>query len=160
LNLQDRTFFVVDQDIAHPIVGHSELAELGLDPQSTLDRLRFSRDTGDDIKPALEGTMINETSSLALAEYWWKKLCSLVREYKDIFRVQLLDDPPAKVTPMDVKYNPEKESTTWISYNRKYAQEEVSLLKEHIQSLEKNGFVYRNPHARFASPATWLQKMC
>jgi transposase InsO family protein len=175
LTLRDRTFFVVQQDVGQPIIGHHELEELGIDPNSTLERLTFSSttpdtDIGQEEPESIVGQDAPQSLDMAIQhmllrarqnnmpESWWRKLCKLVKEYKDIFRVQLLDDPPADVTPMQAVIKPGKEATTWNTYNRKYTQEELKWLKNHLQTLEKYGFVYRNPHARYASPALVVGK--
>jgi len=41
LHLRNRMFFIVQNDIGIPIIGNSELSEIGIDPISTLDRLSF-----------------------------------------------------------------------------------------------------------------------
>ena len=38
---------------------------------------------------------------------------------------------------MDVSLKPGKENTTWVSYNRKYTDEELKWLKKHIETLEQ-----------------------
>lgn len=47
LNLRDLVFFVVEQDVGQPIIGLSELEELGLDPKSTSNRLSHERTVSD-----------------------------------------------------------------------------------------------------------------
>jgi hypothetical protein len=112
LNIRNIKFFIVNQDIGMPIIGHSELHELGIHPLSTLERLQSSSDDIDEVEApevdppeSLEYAtqqMLNRAKSAGMPENWWKKLCKLVGTYKDIFRVRLESDPPAEVTPMDV----------------------------------------------------------
>ena len=171
LFLRRRKFFVVDQAIGAPIIGHSELSEIGVDAKSTLSRLSYSHIDEDDemedptaeresqvsLKTAIE-QMLKRAKENGMHRRWWKKLCDLVWDYEDIFRVDLTTEPPADVTPMDVSIKPGKESESWTTYNRKYTRDELKWLKTHIDSLVKGGFLKRNPHARFASPALVIPK--
>ena len=173
LNLRNRQFFVVDEDIGYPIIGHSELEELGIDPKSTLQRMQYSDSANDDLDPMQEDEiveegpvsielaieqMLNRARQSGMPTHWWKKLCNLVWSYKDIFRVSLENDPAAEVTPMDVSFKPGKENYTWRTHNRKYTSEELKWLKNHLKKLEEYDLVYRNPHARYASPALVIPK--
>ena len=171
LFLRQRQFFVVDQDIGVPIIGHSELEEIGIDPKSTLDRLSYRHIDDQDDSFALSEEysstlsldmalqqMLKRAKDNKMPHNWWLKLCQLVRQYKEIFRVELTQDPPADVTPMDVSIIPGKETESWHTYNRKYTQQERKWLKNHIDSLVASGFLRRNPHARYASPALVIPK--
>lgn len=60
------------------------------------------------------------------------------------------DVDPAEATSMDVSFKNSKESTTWITYEVKYTQDELSWLSY--------GMRFRNPHARHASSAVILAK--
>jgi hypothetical protein len=102
--------------------------------------------------------MLARAKNAGMPEFWWKKLCVSLKEYSDIFRVELQDDPAANVTSMDVSFKEGAKDVSWSSYNLKYTQEEFKWLKDHIEKLERYGFVYRNPHARYASPALVVSK--
>jgi hypothetical protein len=177
LTLRDRIFYVVEQDVERPIVGHSELAELGIDPNSTLERLSYKPpdlDQDDEISSEeyehITSEFVSQTLDLAIhqmlkraqdngmPEEWWKELCKIVWKHKDVFRVSLLKDPPADVSPMNIRFKTGAQDKTWKSYNRKYTQEEYTWLKSHIETLEKYGFIYRNPDARYVSPALVVPK--
>ncbi len=172
LNMKSRTFFVVEQDIGLPIIGHHELAEIGIDPLSTMERISFRpkdyfveedelKSIDDDGSQSLDlaiQQMLMRARNAGMPEFWWKKLCILVKEFSDVFRVELQNDPAANVTPMDVSFKDGAKDIVWTSYNLKYTQDELKWLKDHIEKLEKYGFVYRNPHARYASPALVVSK--
>jgi len=102
--------------------------------------------------------MLNRSLQNGMPKKWWNVLFKLVKEYKDIFRVDLCEDPPSRVTPMSVSFKPGAEKKTWSSYNLKYTQEELQWLKSHIDKLQKLGYIYRNPHARMESPALVVPK--
>ena len=178
LHLRERVFFIVKQDIGIPIIGHSELSEIGIDPISTIERLSTvsnNQDFDDEIEMEVYSSehdfgekgltldiaiqqMLMRAKRANMPEYWWKKLCTLVKSYRDIFRVELAYDEPSKVTPMDVAFKKGAENVEWNSYNQKYTVQELKWLKEHIAALEKYGFIYRNPDARYASPALVVPK--
>jgi hypothetical protein len=168
LNLKSRTFFVVEEDIGLPIIGHHEMAEIGIDPKSTIQRLSFTpkdyfveeeelkeseEDSGSQSLEFAMQQMLMRAKKADMPEIWWKRLCVLVRQYSDIFRVELGNDPAANMTPMEVSFKEGARNISWASYNLKYTQEELKWLKNHLETLEKYGFVYRNPHAKYASPA-------
>jgi hypothetical protein len=173
LRMKKCQFFVVQEKLELPIIGLSELAEIGLDPKSTIDRLSFgllqnesekdeyiSQDD-DDSNCTLDfliQQMLLRAKKAGMPEPEWKLLCKLVNKYKDVFRDELSEDPAANVTPMDVFIKTGMENVSWNSYNIKYTQEELAWLKDHISKLEENGFIYRNPHARYASPALVVPK--
>lgn len=171
LHLRNRKFFVVLEDIGNPIIGHSELEELGIDTKSVIERLSFapedpsedetSVDRDDSTKVSLDMAiqqMLSRARKNDMPLAWWNKLCKLVNSYKDIFRVEIVDDEPADVTPMDISFKEGVTNKTWSSYNLKYSKDELAWLKSHIDTLEKHGFVYRNPHARYSSPALVVKK--
>lgn len=46
--------------------------------------------------------MLKRAQDNGMPEEWWKELCRVVWKYKDVFRISLLKDPPADVSPMNV----------------------------------------------------------
>lgn len=174
LFLKGSPFFILEQDLSNPIVGHSELIKLGIDVKSTLDRLNKLPVDDDVQEEALftedEDVLFSESTldqalvamlhraKAKIPQMWYSRLKSLIYKYKAVFRVSLGKDPPANVIPMDIEYKPGMEATTWTPYSLRYTEEELLWLKEHINALETNGFIYRNPHAKKASPALVIKK--
>ena len=172
LFLRKRKFFIIQEDIGVPLVGHNELAEIGIDTKSTLERLGF-RASNEEIDEEIFDEedsqiysnldqeieeMLKRAKSKGMPRNSFEKLEKLIWDYKDIFRTCLMSDPPAKVTPMDVDLKPGAHNVRWNTYNIKYSQEELNWLKKHIKDLEKYGYIYRNTHARHVSPALVVEK--
>src|SRR5690606_17139429 len=96
LNLKNREFFIVHEQIEQPIIGFSELSELGIDPVSTLERLAYTPEEEveeeieaetEEIEYSSETGSLDEAIQKMLARakangmpiVWWKKLCKLVK---------------------------------------------------------------------------------
>ena len=173
--------YVTDSPMREPIIGNSVLISLGIDPKSNLERYcsnstnlnveistsseaiedecDHSVDIGHCEDSELERSlheMIARARQAGLPRKYWSQLTDLVSEFKSIFRVKLMKDAPADVTPMDVHLVPNPSYRNWG--NRKYTDEELSWLKEHITKLEEHGYIKRNPHARWASPVMVVPK--
>ncbi|GMF42398.1 unnamed protein product [Phytophthora fragariaefolia] len=74
----------------------------------------------------------------------------------DIWRVQLGDDPPAKVPPLKLRLKPGAKPYTTKA--RKYPPELQLFLGDFNNTLERLGWVYENPNARWACPALPVKK--
>jgi hypothetical protein len=81
-----------------------------------------------------------------LAEGQLAKLRSLVEKYRDIWKVSLTDDGPAKLKPFKVhlKSDAVPKHRDWMI--------------KHVKILEKNGFIRRNPSIRWSSPVLIVPK--
>ena len=168
---------VVREELQFPIIGNKELSSLGIDPVSNLERLLASRSlpkTNDVSDSTLEQyhvgvnlaaddelgkvlvQKLQEAKKQGLPKEHWQGLVALIREFRDIFRVSLKNDPPADVPQMDVHLKPDFKFPK--AQNRRYSDEELQFLKQHINSLLKGGYIRRNPHSRWASPVMVVPK--
>jgi hypothetical protein len=80
----------------------------------------------------------------------------LVTECKDVFRLNLGADPPAKVKPLVIKLRDGAESVRMSA--RKYAPPQLKFMRDKIRELEELGLVYKNAGAEWASPPLILPK--
>ena len=156
LLVKDCAFYVSPASIDLPIIGNELLKSLGIDPKSNLQRLGGSQRMLDgltDVDDYLEddedyvdiGTcddeelraaltdMIDRAKRSGLPQTCWTEMIELVSEFSSIFRVKLMNDPPANVTPMDVQLKPDYAHK--LMGNRKYSDEEIKWLKNHINTL-------------------------
>ena len=168
---------VVLEELQFPIIGNKELSSLGIDPVSNLERLLASRSlpkadgvndstleqyhvgfnlSADDELEKVLMLKIQEAKKDGLPKEHWQNLADLITEFRDIFRVSLKNDPPADVTQMDVHLKPDFKFPK--AQNRRYSEEELQFLKQHINSLLKGGYIRRNPHSRWASPVMVVPK--
>lgn len=70
----------------------------------------------------------------------------------DIWRINLGDDPPAKVPPLVLRLKPNAKPCKCDS--RKYPPELQRFLDEFNATLVELGWVYDNPNSRWACPAS------
>ena len=84
------------------------------------------------------------------------KVKKLLQEYRDVMRIKLGPDPPAKVEPLSVTLKPG--ARPYRSTQRRYAPAQRAFLSSTTRSLEEAKAVYFNPKARGASPALAVLK--
>jgi hypothetical protein len=80
----------------------------------------------------------------------------LVTECKDVFRLKIGADPPAKVKPLFIKLRDGAEPVRMS--RRKYAPLQLKYMRGKIRELEGMGLVYKKTGAEWASPPLILPK--
>jgi len=91
-----------------------------------------------------------------LSPHGQERVTSMLRKYRDVFRIKLGPDPPAKVAPLRIKIK--EEARPYRSPQRRYAPPQHAFISTTVQKLEAVGAVYKNPKARWASPALAVAK--
>ena len=76
-------------------------------------------------------------ASKELSEIHGKALRDLVFEFKDIWRVRLSADGPAKVTPLKVPLKPD--AVPRRAKARRYAHKHLDFMRKQIKLLEEMG---------------------
>ena len=84
-----------------------------------------------------------------LSEIGTERLRVMLRERKAVFRVEFANDEPVKVTPMKVKLKEGAEPV--MCRSRRYPPLHRDYMKKHMEELEANGLVFKNPDARWGS---------
>ncbi len=119
----------------------------------------YTINLGDHSEPEVEraiDNLIDRAVEKGLPVAHKSRLSQIVFKYKDIWRVRLGRDPPAKVTPMHLKFKPDSKPVRCKA--RRYPELHQDFLHEHTSSLEQNGLIYRNPHSRYASACLVIEK--
>jgi Reverse transcriptase (RNA-dependent DNA polymerase) len=79
-----------------------------------------------------------------------------VTECKDVFRLKLGEDPPAKVKPLFIKLGDGAEPVRMSA--RKYAPPQLNFMRDKIRELEELGLVYKSTGEEWANPPLILPK--
>ena len=114
---------------------------------------------GVDSKESIDETfqeIIQNAEHNGLGRKWTAELKSLLRKYRDCFRIKLGPDPPANVRPLEIKLV--ENARTMKSPQRRYSPHHRSFINHTIKALEEQGAVYLNNASRWASPALAVPK--
>lgn len=76
------------------------------------------------------------------------RLREMVAEFTDVFRTRLGNDPPVDVPPMKVEFDG-LEKPVKVK-QRTYSPAQLNFLKKKCEELVNLGFLYRNPHSKWA----------
>ncbi|ETV96446.1 hypothetical protein H310_10198 [Aphanomyces invadans] len=91
---------------------------------------------------------INKAEKEGLPEVSSKKLTQFLRENIDVFRLEMVGDPPIKVEPLRVRVKP---GAVPVKCGlRRYPPLYMEYLEGHVAELERAGLVYRNNRSRWA----------
>ena len=85
-----------------------------------------------------------------------QRLTRLLEKYRDVFRIKLCADPPAKVPPLVITRS--DNAKPYRSPQRRYAPIQRDFIIQTIRELEQVGAIYKNNAARWASPALAVPK--
>ena len=75
----------------------------------------------------------------------------MLDKIRDVFRIKLGVDPPVDVPPLLI--TPQADAKPYRSPQRRYAPQQRDFITQTIRELEAIGAIYKNPSARWASPA-------
>jgi len=80
----------------------------------------------------------------------------LLAEFRDIFRIRLGPDPPAKVAPLQIRLK--ENARPHRATQRRYAPAQRAFISSTVRNLVSVQAIYANPKARWASPALAVAK--
>lgn len=115
----------------------------------------MGEDTEDEIQDAFR-KMIQNAKDREMSQKGLQSLRELLQEFRDIFRIRLGKDDPAKIPPMEVKLKVGAKPVK--SHQRRYAPAQRAFLSSTVKKLETLGAVRANPTSRWASPALAVPK--
>lgn len=115
----------------------------------------IGKDSKDSIDKAFDNIVV-EAKRNGLVESGIKRLRALLEDYRDVFRIKLGPDPPARVQPLKIKLA--ENARPFRSTQRRYSPQQRAFIIRTIHELESVGAIYKNPSARWASPALAVPK--
>jgi hypothetical protein len=167
---------VLDADEDELLLGAPTLASLGIDMDRMFEQLAtqthaeqdaiaddipdgvidlLGTDQSDELTVILE-RLLQDAMDNGFEREEAHVLRSLVMEFKDVFRIRLGADGPAKVEPLRVMLRDGVEP--YRAGARRYSDEQLSVLREHIRDLLDKELIYRNNSSRWACPALIVRK--
>ena len=100
--------------------------------------------------------MIREATDNGVSPEGKNLLEALLEKYRDIFRIKLGADKPARVEPLKIESVPG--ARPFKTPQRRYAPLQTAFINTTIKDLELVGAVRRNPSAKWASAALAVPK--
>ena len=108
---------------------------------------------------AMEGAladMLRRAESNGASTETMRRLTAIVSQYKDVFRLELGNDPPARVEPMVIEMI-EDDALTCSPRARRFAPLQMDFIADHVQLLLELG-VAKPSNSDFASPIVLARK--
>lgn len=118
--------------------------------------LEFGIDSDETIQQALE-KMMQQAVQVGIEKDRSDRLRGILMEYRDIFRLRLGPDPPAKFEPMRIQIK--DNARPIITKARRYTADQREWLEKHVSKLLEYGLVKHNPNASWAAARCWLEKI-
>ena len=123
--------------------------------QPSILKHNFGVDSKQSIDKAFQN-ILHHAKKNGISPKGLSELEAMLETFRDNFRINLGPDPPAKVRPLKIEL---KEGATPVkSPQRRYAPSQRVFINSTIKNLEKVGAVYKNPTAKWASPALAVPK--
>ena len=121
-------------------------------PLDTFDSQEEEKEINTALKKLVEGAIAN-----GLPTELKTKLEDILHKHRTVWRMALRPgEPPADIEPMDIRVVPG--AVPFRCKPRRYPPLHAEFLRQHMKKLEQAGFVYRNPHSPWASPAVVVKK--
>ena len=95
--------------------------------------------------------VLSQSKINGISEEGFNRIKSMLKEYRDVFRITLGTGPPADVSPLSI--TPAPNAKPYRSPQRRYAPQQREFIIKTINNLESIGAIYKNPSACWASPA-------
>jgi hypothetical protein len=128
-----------------------------LEPNLPAAPMEFGENNEEEVRKALH-KLVDEALKKGLPEEFESKWRELLQDFADVWRIKMGNDPPAKVPPMKVHWNPETAQP--IRYKaRRFPLIHRQFMDRMCDKLERFGMHYRNPNARYVSPAYVVAKV-
>ena len=121
----------LEDEYAGPLEEHDDMIQ------------EIGEDTADERSTAIDDMIAR--SSIGLTQDECSLLTSTVYEYRDIFRVRLGREPPARVAPMRVQLKPGAKPTR--ARPRQYSPEKRQFLMQFFDNLVNYGMMIPDPNA-------------
>ena len=131
--------------------------DLETDPVPPLDTgtAKMGIDKPEEIDKAFD-TILTNAKDAGLTENGLRRGRELLQRHRDVFRIKLGDENPAKVAPMQISLKPNAKPVKAVQ--RRYTPKQACFINSTVKKLEELGIVRKNPTAKWASPALAVPK--
>ena len=143
---------IVSSGIFHSTAAAEDDAALAKEDGNWLD---LGEDTEEGIQSAFQ-SMLDEAAQNGLSISGNTKLCAMLQEYRDVFRLRLRNDPPAEVEPIKVVLK--ADATSIIAKTRRYRAPQRAFIETYTGKLEEYGFIKLNHSAAWAAALLLVPK--
>ncbi|XXQ36816.1 Integrase catalytic domain-containing protein [Plasmodiophora brassicae] len=133
----------------------NEMPPLWEGEEEETEDVRIGTDSTDSLEREMDG-MVERALRNGLPQAMGKSLRKLVRRYRDVWRMSIGPDGPARVTPFVTELKPDAEP--YRCRARKYSMEDSAFMEEFVAQLKKYGLVVENYNAKWASPVVVVTK--
>lgn len=116
---------------------------------------QFGDDKPDEVESALE-ERVTEAEQRGLSKKGAARLREILKRRRSVFGIKLGTSPPAKIRPFEVQMK--EGARPFRATQRRYGPTQQAFIESTIRNLEKIGAVYKNPNAKWASPALAVPK--
>ena len=176
ITIRDAPIWIIEDDMDEILLGDDILVRLGIDVFDQLNRrggmeidYLESMETeesfpflgGDDeekITKILVEKVENAVSEGKLPGEMKTKWLDLFMSHKDEFRTIMGHDPPARLAPLEVKWDPDKAERIRPA-RISYTEEQKEFMDYYTDILIAKGYAYENPNARYVSEALVIPKV-
>ena len=112
-------------------------------------------DTPEEIDAAFR-ELLKEAQTEGMSDDGLKELSNILSEYRDIFRIRLGRDPPARVEPMQLNLKPDSKPIN--AKARRYSTPQRVFISTFTKKLEYYGFIKQNKNAKWAAAPLLVPK--
>lgn len=115
----------------------------------------IGEDSEADIQAAFS-LMCDQAQKNGISNNGLSRLRSLLKTYRDIFRINLGADPPGRVEPLRIRLKDNHRPVR--AKQRRYAPKQSVFIKNAVRKLESIGAIRKNQDSRWASPVLAVPK--
>lgn len=117
--------------------------------------LEIGQDNEQDMKAAFDKISQSATDN-GMSPDGTAKLRSVLHTFRDVFRIRLGNDPPAKVEPMRVSLKPHAQGI--ITKSRRYSPDQREYITKFLKRAKQYGFIKENRNATWAAAPLLVPK--
>lgn len=115
---------------------------------------------GTDTKESIEqyfAKILSEANANDISDKGRSKPSNMLEQYRDVFRIKLGNEPSVDVPPLSI-ITVVDNARAYRSPQRRYAPQQRDSIVQTVRKLEAVGPIFKNPSARWASPALAVPK--
>lgn len=112
-------------------------------------------DREEDVQDAFR-LILKQAEGNGLSKPGLEKTGKILQAFRDILRINLVSDPPAKVEPLKIKLKPNHRPVR--AKQRRYPPKQHAFIQSTVRELRDVGAIRRNPQARWVRPTLAVPK--